>query len=197
MQEAPNSDATLPETIPPEPSLLRRYLPWPQSTAILSLMCYPVAWLCTQSTAGNDDLMAYAFTLVFLLGLDPFFMRRNRQFSLLGLLAVFGAGLGLAGFGWLISFNFIVVAWIGMTWTLQVAAQPTKYGNMIDYQIGLEKQSPADRSRWLNTLTEQNERMLAVGDFVLVLIVGFLLLWAFNAIAAESFDSINVSRAFR
>lgn len=114
-----------------------------------------------------------SFALIVLLGLDPFFMRRNHFFTLGGLAIVAGAGLGLAALSWLFRFNTIVFVWIGMTVALQAVAHPTPRGKMITYQIGLEK---ANRKSWLNTQTERSERMLMVYDFFTVLLIGVVLL---------------------
>lgn len=156
-------------------------LPWPASTALLSLACVPVAWVCLAAAARGwpaQDVAPSAFALIVLLGVDPFFMRRNHAFTLGGLAVVFVVGVGLAALGWLFRFNLIVFAWIGMTWALQVLAHQTERGRMIQYQIQQEK---AHRTSWFNTKTEQTERMLVVYDFATVLLVGAVLLalwWA-------------------
>jgi hypothetical protein len=110
-----------------------------------------------------------SFALIVLLGLDPFFMRRNHYFTFGEIVIVAGTGIGLAAMSWLFRFSTIVFVWVGMTWALLSVAHPTPHGKMIAHQIGLEK---ANRKSWLNTQTEQRERMLMVYDFLTVLLVG-------------------------
>lgn len=159
-------------------------LPWPFSLALLCAACIPAAWISALGASwgqSHDDAAAMSFALILLLGLDPFFMRRNHFFTLGGLAIVAGIGLGLATLSWLFRFNTIVFVWIGMTWALLSVAHPTPRGKMIAYQIGFEK---ANRKSWLNTQTERSERMLMVYDFFTVLLSGVVLL-ALGAVARE------------
>lgn len=160
-------------------------LHWSLSVVLLSLACAAAAWVAAMGATwgkSHDDAGAMTFALMLLLGLDPFFMRRNHDFTPGGLVIVAGTGLAIAALSWLFRFNMIVFVWIGMTWALMSVARPTKRGEMIAHQIDLEK---ATRTSWINTKTEQSERMLVVYDFLTLLLVGFLLLAAWSAVAAE------------
>ena len=165
----------LPRTLFPQFPLL----PWQASAALLSLACVPVAWLCLAAAARGwpqEGVGPWAFALVLLLGLGPFFMRRNCAFTLGGLAAVAAVGLGLAAAGWLFRFNFIVFAWLGMGWVLRVVARPTAWGRMVAHQIALEA---AAQTHALDTPTARKERMLVVLDFAAVLLAGLVLLRVF------------------
>jgi hypothetical protein len=156
-------------------------LHWSVSVILLSLFCIAAAWVSAMGATwgkSHDDAGAMTFALILLLGIDPFFMRRNHYFTPGGLVIVAGVGLAIAALSWLFRFNTIVFVWIGMTWALLSVAHPTPRGKMIAHQIGLEK---ATRKSWLNTETEQRERMLIVYDFLTVLLVGVVLLtlWSF------------------
>lgn len=174
-----------PSETPPEPSPAPDHpvvsLPWPVSVALLCAACIPAAWISALGASwgqSHDDAAAMSFALIVLLGIDPFFMRRNHTFTLGGLAIVAGTGIGLAALSWLFRFNTIVFVWIGMTVALLSVAHPTPRGKMIAYQIAIEK---ANQKSWLNTQTERIERMLVVYDFLTVLLVGVVLLalWSF------------------
>ena len=161
-------------------------LHWSLSVVLLSLACAAAAWVSAMGASwgkSHDDAGAMTFALILLLGIDPFFMRRNHSFTPGGLAIVAGTGMAVAALSWLFRFNTIVFVWIGMTWALMSVARPTQRGKMIAYQIDLEK---VTRTSWINTKTEQSERMLVVYDFLTLLLVGFLLLAAWNTFAAES-----------
>jgi ankyrin repeat protein len=161
-------------------------LHWSLSVVLLSLACAAAAWLSAMGATwgkSHDDAGAMTFALILLLGIDPFFMRRNHYFTPGGLVIVAGAGIAIAALSWLFRFNMIVFVWIGMTWALMSVAKPTQRGKLIAHQIDLEK---ATRTSWLNTKTEQSERMLVVYDFLTMLLVGFLLLAAWDTFAADS-----------
>lgn len=161
-------------------------LHWGVSVALLSLACAAAAWVSAMgATWGEsfDDAGAMTFALIFLLGFDPFFMRRNHDFTPRGLAAVAGIGMAIAALSWVFRFNTIVFVWIGMTWVLIYVAKPNPRGKMIAHQIELEK---ANQTSWINTRTEQSERMLMVYDFLTLLLVGFLCLAAYSAVAAET-----------
>jgi len=161
-------------------------LHWSLSVALLSLACAASAWLSAMGTTwgvSHDDARAMTFALILLLGIDPFFMRRNHYFTLGGLIIVAGTGMTIAALSWLFRFNTIVFVWIGMTWALLSVARPTPRGKMIAHQIDLEK---ANRTSWLNTKTEQSERMLTVYDFLTLLLAGFLFMVAYSAVAADA-----------
>lgn len=161
-------------------------LHWSASVLLLSLACLLAGWVCVLGASwgeAHEDAWAIVFALVVLLGIDPFFMRRNHYFTLGGLVAVGGVGLVIAATSALFRFNMIVFVWIGMTWALHSVARETQRGKMIAHQIGLEK---ATRKSWLNTETEQSERMLVVYDFLTLLLVGFLFLAAWSAVAADA-----------
>ncbi|GAB1394863.1 hypothetical protein MASR1M60_30270 [Rhodocyclaceae bacterium] len=167
----------------PQPTPDRPLVPlsWPLSLVLLCAACIPAAWISALGASwgqSHDDAAAMTFALIILLGVDPFFMRRNHYFTFGGIVIVAGVGIGLASLSWLFRFNTIVFVWIGMTWALQAVAHPTPRGKMIAHQIGLEK---ANRKSWLNTQTERSERMLMVYDFLTVLFIGVVLLalWSF------------------
>ena len=148
---------------------------------LLSIACAAVAWVSAMGATwgkSHDDAGAMTFALVFLLGIDPFFMRRNHYFTPGGLVIVAGIGMAIAALSWLFRFNMIVFVWIGMTWALMSVAKTTQRGRMIGAQIDREK---ATRKSWINTQTEQSERMLIVYDFLTLLLVGVVLLalWSF------------------
>ena len=152
-------------------------LPWQASAALLSLACVPVAWLCLAAAVRGwpqEGVGPWALALVVLLGLGPFFMRRNCAFTLGGLAAVAAVGLGLAAAGWLFRFNFIVFAWLGMGWVLRVVARPTAWGRMVAHQIALET---TVQRHALDTPTARKERMWVVMDVAAVLLAGLVLLW--------------------
>ena len=90
-------------------------LPWQASTALLCLACVPVAWVCRATGARGwpDDLVPWVLTLIVLVGLLPYYMRRNHAFTLGGLVIAAGVGLVLAALGWLMGYNFIVLVWLG------------------------------------------------------------------------------------
>lgn len=147
-------------------------LPWPASVLLLSLACYPIALVCAASGTGKsaDDVPAVTGTLIFLLGLVPFYARRDYEFNGIGLLAISGAGLILAGIGWLFGTNFIIVVYFGMAWAMGLAAQPTAYGKAIQHRIELESLT------YSNPPTAKRERLLHAWDFLIVLALGLLLL---------------------
>lgn len=153
--------------------------PWPLSVILLSLACYPIAWVCAASGAAGkmDDVAALTATLIFLFALDPFFMRRNYRFNGIGLLLTAGAGLLIAFIGWLFSTNFIVLVWMGMTYGLTITCRPTERGERMRQQIEFEQATRTGYSRWINPPSEQGERMLAVRDFALVVVVVLIILW--------------------
>lgn len=125
------------------------------------------------------------FALVVLLGLNPFFMRRNHSFTLTGLLVVSGVGVGLAALGWLLGFNMIVFAWLGMTWVLLRVAQPTAWGKIVAHNIQLEQGTGKSK---LPTKTEQHEHTLFLYDFATVLLIVLVLLalrWGVEAVLAH------------
>ena len=154
-------------------------LPWQASTALLCLACVPVAWVCRATGARGwpDDLVPWVLTLIVLVGLLPYYMRRNHAFTLGGVAVVAGVGLVLAALGWLMGYNFIVLVWLGMAWAVRALAHATAHGRRIQHQIALEK---SNSTVWLNTKTERAERMLAVYDFATVLLVGLVLLWLWS-----------------
>lgn len=166
-------------TRPSIKQLLRLDLPWQLSVMLLSLACYPVALICTVSgkaAVDRHDVMSLTGTLIFLLGFDPFFLRRNYRFNLAGILLVAGVGLAIGLVGWLFATNLVVLAWFGMTWMLARVVQPTTWGKMIQHQIELEK------ATYSNPPTGQKERMRMMGDFALAVVVLLLLLFAMNAL---------------
>ena len=59
-------------------------LPWQASTALLCLACVPVAWVCRATGARGwpDDLVPWVLPLIVLVGLLPYYMRRNHAFTL-------------------------------------------------------------------------------------------------------------------
>lgn len=160
-------------------------LHWSLSVVLLSLACAGAAWLSAMGATwgkSHNDAGAMTFALILLLGLDPFFMRRNHYFTPGSLVIVAGTGMAIAALSWLFRFNMIVFVWIGMTWALLSVARSTPRGKMIAHQIELEK---ANRTSWLNTRTEQSERMLTVYDFLTLLLAGFLFMAAYSAMAAN------------
>lgn len=161
---------------------LRAPLPWPASVLLLSLACYPIAWVCMASAAAKEasDVPALAGTFIFLVGLVPFFARRDYWLNGGGLLAISGVGLAIAGIGWLFDSNFFVLVFFGMAWAMGLAAQPSAYGKATRHRIELEKLTygnppTAIRERWLHTL-----------DFLTVLGLGLMLLWAYSAFAGDA-----------
>ncbi|MCE1183353.1 MAG: hypothetical protein LWW81_13790 [Rhodocyclales bacterium] len=158
-------------------------LPWWLSVFLLSLLCYPIAWLCSHSAAKAWDLLPSFFALVFLLGVQPFYLRRTGLLTLGGVVALAVVGLSIALLGWLFGGNAIVFVWLAMTWGLEILVKPTAYGRMIAAQISLEKSQGI--SRW-NTPTEQAQRMLAVGDFAVVVFWVLLLWWLSHYLPVSS-----------
>ena len=157
---------------------------WSISVVLLSIACAAVAWVSAMGATwgkSHDDAGAMTFALIFLLGIDPFFMRRNHYFTPGGLVIVAGIGMAIAALSWLFRFNMIVFVWIGMTCALMSVAKTPQWGTMIASQIDLEKTQKATRKSWINTQTEQSERMLIVYDFLTLLLVGVVLLalWSF------------------
>ncbi len=151
-------------------------LHWLVSTALLCVACLAVAWLTSRSAESwhsFSEVLPVWFALVILLGMSPFYMRRNYDFNLVGLLVVSGVGVGMAALGWLLGFNMIVFVWMGMTWVLLRVARPTARGNMVTHNIQLEQS--ASKSIF-PTKTEQHERLLFLYDFAMVLLVILALL---------------------
>lgn len=158
-------------------------LHWSLSVVLLSLACAAAAWLSAMGATwgkSHDDAGAMTFALILLLGIDPFFMRRNHFFTPGGLLIVAGIGMAIAALSWLFRFNMIVFVWIGMTWALMSVARETQRGKAIAHQIALEK------ATYSNPPTGQNERKLMVYDFLTLLLIGFLFVAAFSAVAADA-----------
>ena len=154
--------------------------PWQASTALLCLACVPVAWVCRATGARGwpDELAPWVLMLIALVGSLPFYMRRNHAFTLGGIAVAVGVGLVLAALGWLLGVNSIVFVWLGMAWAVQAVAHATAHGRRIQQQIALEK---ANSTAWLNTKTEQAERMLFAYEFATVLLAG-LVLWVLREV---------------
>lgn len=154
---------------------LREILPWPASVALLSLACYLIALVCAASGAGMDHVPSLTGTLIFLLGLTPFYLRRDYEFNSLGLLVISAVGLVIAGVGWLFGTNFVVLVWMGMAYVMTRLGFPTARGKAIQHRIELEKLT------YSHPPTGKKEGLLEMWDFFTVLGAGLVLLWAIYA----------------
>ena len=122
-------------------------------------------------------------TLVFLLGTMPFFARRVGGFSLFGVLVVTVVGILVSLSGFLFKANVVVLTVLAMGTVLSLVFRNNGYGKAKAVQIELEKNQPG-KSRFIATRTEQEQNMLWIGDFAIVLAVTVLLVSAYSSIRA-------------
>ena len=158
-------------------------LPWPASLGILMLTSALVGWICAVSGQSREGPGASMATLMFLLGTVPFFVRRVGGYTLTGLLIVAAAGVLVSLAGFLFKANIVVIPCLLMGGLLSQVFCTNAYGKAKAGLIDLEKNQP-HRTKFLATRTEQEQNMLWIGDFAIVLAVTVLLVWAYSSIRA-------------
>lgn len=156
-------------------------LPWAVSLGLLMLASALVGWICAvagQSKEGPEATMA---TLMLLLGTVPFFARRVGGYTLTGLLIVAAAGILISLTGFLFKANVVVFPFLLMGGLLGRVFCTNAYGKAKAGLIDLEKNQP-HRTTFLATRTEQEQNMLWIGDFAIVLVIVVLLVWGYSSI---------------
>ena len=157
------------------------FLLWLLPTLLLSFMAWPIAWPCDIQSKGGAEIGSTVVAQILLVGLIPFYDRRNRVFGLGGIVVVAISGLVIAAFGRMAGANVIVLVVLAQMAVLTLSNRLTTRGEHIFQRIEQEKAT----TRWLATKTEQSERMLELKDFAVVILIGVLLLIAVNAFAGE------------
>lgn len=194
LSEASHSPPVLPveqflDPPPVKPKLLTSdvnsgaVLPWPASLGILMLTSALVGWICAVAGQSREGPGASMATLMFLLGTVPFFVRRVGGYTLTGLLIVAAAGVLVSLAGFLFKANIVVIPCLLMGGLLSQVFCTNAYGKAKAGLIDLEKKQP-HRTKFLATRTEQEQNMLWIGDFAIVLAVTVLLVWAYSSIRA-------------
>ncbi|MEN3371958.1 hypothetical protein [Dechloromonas sp. ZS-1] len=158
-------------------------LPWPVSLVLLMLACALAGWICAVAGQTKENPGASMATLMFLLGTVPFFARRVGGFTLFGVLVVTVVGIFVSLSGFLFKANVVVLAVLAMGTVLSLVFSNNGYGKAKAAQIELENNQPG-KSRFIATRTEQEQNMLWIGDFAIVLAVTVLLVWAYSSIRA-------------
>lgn len=156
-------------------------LPWPVSLGILMLASALVGWICTVAGQSREGPGASMATLMLLLGTVPFFARRVGGYTLTGLLVVAGTGVLVSLAGFLFKANIVVIPCLLMGALLSRFFCYNSYGKAKAGLIDLEKNQP-HRTKFLATRTEQEQNMLWISDFAIVLVVVVLLVRGYSSI---------------
>lgn len=156
-------------------------LPWPVSLGILMLTSALVGWICAVAGQSREGPGASMATLMLLLGTLPFFARRVGGFTLTGLLIVAAAGVLVSLAGFLFKANIVVIPCLLMGALLSQLFCYNACGKAKAGLIDLEKNQP-HRTKFLATRTEQEQNMLWIGDFAIVLVIVVLLVWGYSSI---------------
>lgn len=156
-------------------------LPWPISLGLLMLASALVVWICAVAGQSREGSLATMATLMLLLGTVPFFARRVGGYTLTGLLIVAAAGVLVSFAGFLFKANIVVIPCLLMGALLSHVFCCNAYGKAKAGLIDLEKNQP-HRTKFLATRTEQEQNMLWIGDFAIVLVIIVLLVWGYSSI---------------
>ncbi len=156
-------------------------LPWPVALGLLMLASALVGWLCAVAGQAQEGTVPTMMTLMFLLGTVPFFSRHIGGYTLTGLLIVTAGGVLVSLLGFLFKGNVAVLPFMVMGALLSVVFRHNAYGRAKAVLIDLEK-SQVGVSRFLATRTEQEQNMLQIGDFFIVLVAAALLVWLYSSV---------------
>lgn len=156
-------------------------LPWPVALGLLMLASALVGWLCAVAGQSRDGAVPTIMTLMLLLGTVPFFARRIGGYTLTGLLIVTAAGVLVSLLGFIFKANVVVLPFMVMGALLSVVFRHNAYGRVKAALIDVEK-SQVGVSRFLATRTEQEQNMLQIGDFFIVLVAAALLAWLYSSV---------------
>ena len=156
-------------------------LPWSISLGLLMSASALVGWICALAGQSREGAGATMVTLMLLLGTVPFFARRVGGYTLSGLLIVTVAGVLASSTGFLFDLNVVVFACLVMAALLSRVFCSNAYGKAKEELINLEKSQHA-APKFLATRTEQEQNMLWIGDFIIMLVIVFLLAWGYSGI---------------
>lgn len=158
-------------------------LPWPVSLGLLMLTAAVVGWICAVAGQSREGPGATMATLMLVLSTVPFFARRVGGYTLTGLLLVAAAGILISLAGFLFKANVVVFPFLLMGGLLGRVFCANAYGKAKAGLIDLEKNQP-HRTKFLATRTEQEQKMLWICDFAIVLVIVILLVWGYSSIQA-------------
>lgn len=158
-------------------------LPWPVSTLLLMAAAALVGWICATAGSSTEGAGATVATTMYLLGTLPFFSRRLGGYTLAGLLNVSAVGVLVSLCAFLIKANMVVIPVLVIGALLPTAFRANAYGRTMQALVDLEKGQPT-ASKFMATRTEQEQNLLGIADYFVVLFLFCVLAYAHSVLKA-------------